>query len=102
GWRYTSPFYTEMVTTNANPSVAYRINDRLSVGAGLNVYWSELTFKQLFPGMMLGLAQDPTFKAQGDGVGIGANAGITFNVTERQPLAFTYRSPFKVEYEGAL
>lgn len=102
GWRYAAPFFTEMFTVNVNPSVGYRVNDWLSVGGGVSFYWSELTFKQFFPGFMLGLPTDPEFKAQGDGVGIGGNLGITVNITERQRLALTVRAPFEIEYEGDL
>ena len=101
-WRYAAPFFTEMFTVNVNPSVGYRVNDWLSLGAGVSFYWSELTFKQFFPGMLLGLPSDPEFKAQGDGVGIGGNAGLTVNLTERQRLALTFRAPFEIEYEGDL
>ena len=101
-WRYEAPFYTEMVTVNVNPSVGYRINDWVSVGAGVSFYWSELTFKRYFPGAMLGLAYDPEFEAQGDGIGFGGNAGLTVNLTERQRLALTFRAPFEIEYEGDL
>jgi long-chain fatty acid transport protein len=44
----------------------------------------------------------PNFEAHasGDGVGAGGNLGITWNITERQRLALTYRSTMTVDYRG--
>lgn len=96
-WRYT-PYYTEMVTINANPSVAYKINDRVSLGAGLDILWSQLTLRQFYPAIFGN--PETMVRAKGDGVGVGGNAAITFNITEKQKFAVSYRSPFDIEYEG--
>jgi long-chain fatty acid transport protein len=95
-FRYTTPWYTEMKTINANPALSYRINDQLSVGAGFDVHWSQLVFKQfIFTG-----GPDADLKAKGDGFGYGGNAGITWEFMPGHRIAATYRSPVKVEYDG--
>lgn len=99
--RYQAPWYTEMKTVDVNPSVSYRILDNLSVGAGLNVHWSELTFKRYFPWQFFG-GTEGAMKARGDGFGFGANAGITWEIVEGHRLAATYRSPIEVDYDGYL
>jgi long-chain fatty acid transport protein len=96
--RYSAPYYTELKTINLNPSAALRINDKLSIGAGLDVMYSELVFKQFlspfFPGF--------NFKAKGTGFGFSGNAGITFNLTDHQRIALTVRAPMNVDYDGHL
>lgn len=99
-FRNTTAWYTELMTIDASPSLSWRPCERVSIGAGLDVYWSQLTLKQFFPAIPpFGLPENPV-RARGDGMAVGANAGITINVTENQRLAVTYRSPFTVEYEG--
>ena len=87
-----TPFSGEMMVVDANPNIAFRINDALSVAAGLNIYYSEVEQKSF-----LGLT---TSKLTGDGDALGWNAAATWKITDRQRLAFTYRSPFTVDYDG--
>ncbi len=95
-FRYTTPSYSQLITINVNPSAAVKLTDSLSLGAGLDVMWSDLEFKQFLPGA------GPTFQAhaEGDGVGLGGNVGLTWQVTGRQRLALTYRSTMTVDYSG--
>jgi len=95
-FRYTAPWYTEMKTINANPALSYRITDQISVGAGLDVHWSQLTFKQIFPTG----GPELNVKAKGDGYGFGGNAGVTWEFMPGHKLAATYRSPVRVDYDG--
>jgi long-chain fatty acid transport protein len=43
---FNSGFYAEMVQMNINPSIAYKVNDMLSIGAGVNFARNEITLKQ--------------------------------------------------------
>ncbi len=104
--RYTSPYYAELQTININPGAAVKLHEKLRFGAGLDVMWSELTLKNYFPWMALpppiGTGTEPEGKAEmrGDGIGIGANLGLTWLVNERHRLALTYRSPVTVDLDG--
>lgn len=103
-FRYTAPNFTELKTFNINPSIAMKLGDRVSIGAGLDVMWSELTLKQFYPWVVFpgsaGTEPDGTAKAKGDGVGVGGNVGLTWNITDRQRLAVTYRSAIGIGYDG--
>jgi long-chain fatty acid transport protein len=102
-WRYSATRSADLTTINLNPSAAIRIHDRVSVGVGLDVFWSELTLKQFYPWFLVtGNVADPDgfAKAKGDGIGVGGNAAITWSITDRQRLAITYRYPVDVSYEG--
>ncbi len=106
GLRYLSPHFAELKTINLNPAVSVRLTDSLTLGAGLDVFWSQLTFKQFYPWVLFpgGAGADPdgNAKAKGDGFGFGGNAGLTWQITDRQRFAVTYRSPVTVDYEGHL
>ena len=101
-FRSATAWYTELLTFDISPALSWRINDRVSIGGGLDIIWSELTLKQYYPAFpALGISENPV-KAQAHGMGVGGNLGITVNITERQRAAVTYRTPFEIEYEGDL
>jgi long-chain fatty acid transport protein len=99
-WAYIgtggAPYYTKLTTINFNPTLSWKMGQELRVGVGLDVMWSDLEFKQsISPALPNWWA-----KAYGDGVGVGANLGITWQITDRQRLAVTYRSPMNISYNG--
>jgi long-chain fatty acid transport protein len=97
-----SLYEAEIRVINFGPSVAFKIGDSLSVGVGADIYYSDLTFKALV-GDLANAPGAPTGGAEvdkGDDVGFGGNIGVTWNVTDRQRLAFTYRSEVKMDYDG--
>jgi long-chain fatty acid transport protein len=102
-WRYQAPYFTELKTINFNPTIAIQAGEHLSLGAGLDVMWSQLTLKQFYPWFLATQNfSDPDghVNAQADGIGAGANFGATIKITERQRLALTLRTPVRVDYEG--
>lgn len=113
GLRYGAPWYTELLTINANPSLSYKITDNLFIGVGVDFFWSQLTIKQLYPWFAAGIAAgvpapvaltfpDGDFRGKGDGEGIGGNIGLTWKITDSQRVALAYRSPFDINYNGDL
>ncbi len=88
------PYESEMRMVDVTPAVALKLGDTLSVGVGVDIYWSDLTLKNADP------IGGGTVKLEGDGFGVGAHAGVTLQVTESQSLAATYSLPFSIEYEG--
>jgi len=93
---YFAPNSSQLTTVNVNPSVAVKLTDKIRLGVGLDVMWSDLEFNQ-FLSPVLPNAQA---QAEGDGVGVGGNVGLTWQVTDRQRLALTYRSTMTVDYSG--
>ncbi|MCF7848144.1 MAG: outer membrane protein transport protein [Kiritimatiellales bacterium] len=92
----------EISLINFNPTIAFKLGDRVGIGVGADIYYSTLKFKQFYPWSVIPLGPDQEAEAEADGYGFGGNAGITWNFMDRQSLAFTYRSEVKVEYEGDL
>ena len=101
--RYLAPYKSEMLTLQFNPTVAYRVNDRLSVAFGLSARYSELRFEQFFPPITVPvpLVFDETVaEAEMDGWGFGANAALSWDLTERDRIALTLRSETTVDHTG--
>lgn len=101
-FRYSAPYSAELTLINVNPTLAAKLSEQISVAAGVDVYMSRLEMKQVMPWSMLtGVAMpDGTARLNGEGMGVGGNAAITYHPTKKQSIALTYRSPVKVDYEG--
>ncbi len=91
-------YWTNLKTYNATPSVAYRINDWISIGAGVQVQYAETTFgfayNALGAGTQAGL--------NGGGWGYGFTAGVTLTPTQNLTVGLGYRSGINQKLNGAL
>jgi len=88
-----APYYSTMAVLDVSPVMAWRLCDQVSVGLGLDFYYGRMEFREVFPGA-------GAIDARGSGYAIGANAGVTWQVTDRQRLALTFRSPFDLKFQG--
>ncbi|MGB9130439.1 MAG: outer membrane protein transport protein [Thiobacillus sp.] len=97
GWigRYQA-IKSEVKTININPSIAYKVSDSLSLGAGLNIQWVEatLTNRQPLP------APVPLVTIKGDDYGWGYNLGVLWQATPATRLGLSYRSEVDYTLEG--
>lgn len=91
------PYSGSMMVVDVTPNFAIRLTDSLSVGIGMDIYHGEVEQEQFIS--ILG-PLDTRSKLTADGNALGWNAAATWKMTEKQRLAVTYRSPFKIEYEG--
>ncbi|MBS1143969.1 MAG: transporter [Proteobacteria bacterium] len=84
---------SEIKTININPSLAYRVNDKVSLGFGLNYQTidGELTRN---PGALITLKADDT--------AWGWNAGALFTLSPAMRVGISYRSPIKYRLEGTV
>ncbi len=101
--RLSAPYFAQLMTVDVSPTLAKRVSKSVAVGAGLDFMWSNLEFKQLFPLLPppAGLTGPTTsLNFEGDGTGLGAHAGLTWDVAQGHRVAVTYRAPTKVDYEG--
>jgi long-chain fatty acid transport protein len=115
-----STIKSELVTVDINPSVAYKINERISVGAGVSALYAdgELTqaidggLRTPFPpiGVPPGTAPfnwipgsntyDGHAKLTGNDWGYGYNLGLLLEPTEKTRLGIAYRSKVDLKIEG--
>lgn len=87
--------YTSIHQINLNPSVAYKVNEFVSLGAGLNYAKNEIEFRQTAP-----FVGAPEGKLKGDDTSWGYNLGAMFQFTPETRLGIAYRSKIKFELDG--
>jgi long-chain fatty acid transport protein len=96
---------TEIVTSNFNASVSYRINQQFSIGAGVDFIYGEGKLKR--QGEIIGgtNVQSTLVDVEADGWAIGGILGATYEINDKNRLGMSYRvSPTfkadgKVEYQ---
>ena len=119
---------SDLKTININPSLAYRVSERIVVGGGLNVMLADVTLTSAVDmGSVCvgGLVQNgflpaaailqcegtgaPPQELDGfadltgdnyDDVGLGYNLGITINASKATKIGIAYRSEIEIEVEG--
>jgi len=103
GWvgRYHSEKFA-IETININPSVAYKVNDQLSLGLGVNWMHIDADYRLATPAgfhPLLGpLDLDTRVKMKGEAW--GWNAGILYQATPSTRLGLSYRSQVKITPDG--
>ena len=99
--RYHSKMF-EIRSVNVNPSIAWKVNERLSLGAGVN--WMHMTaeFSRAAPFALPGVGYlgdlDATVDMKGDGW--GWNIGMIYQLTADTRVGLSYRSRVKIDADG--
>jgi long-chain fatty acid transport protein len=108
----------ELFSVNINPSISWRVNDRLSLAGGVSAVYLDSTLKSkinqtaayqllqlqgaplppLPPGVEL---NDIEQKFEGDEWGFGFNLGMHAKVTDKISFGAAYRSEIDIDVEGA-
>jgi long-chain fatty acid transport protein len=110
---------SELLTVNINPSLAFKVDDHVSVGAGISVLYADGELTQNVDLALLGnlglldpnpLPVSPPYpldgsfdtkaKLEGDDIGFGFNGGILIEPSDNTRLGLHYRSSVKLEIEG--
>ncbi len=81
---------SEIRTVNYNPSLAYRISDRVALGVGLN--YQTIDGELSRTGVLM----------KGDDASLGWNAGLLFTLSPSMRLGLSYRSAVKHTLEGTI
>lgn len=91
--------YTSIHQININPSIAYKLNDMVSLGFGVNYAKNEIEFRQNTPfASPAGLGPNAVIK--GDDGAWGYNFGAMFQVSPSTRIGMAYRSKMKFKLEG--
>jgi long-chain fatty acid transport protein len=86
---------SDLKTINLNPSLAWKANEQLSVGAGLSVQWIDVELSS-FAGAN-GIAT-----VKGDDYGWGFNLGALWNLGNDTRIGLAYRSSIDYSLEGTV
>lgn len=111
--------HSELRTVNVNPSLAYRVNEKLSIGGGLNVMYGDVDLSNRIdfgavcvaaagPATCAGLGSLPQqadgeakFSADNkDDISTGWNLGLMFDISPQTSVGMHYRSKVKMKVEG--
>lgn len=87
---------SELKTININPSVAFKVNDQLSLGFGVSAMYAEA---ELTSAVNLVVAER-TSKVKGDDWGFGYNLGAIYQATQDTRLGISYRSKVEQHLKG--
>jgi long-chain fatty acid transport protein len=78
---------SELLTVDINPSIAYRVNDNLSIGGGVSAQYADAKLTQaLFN--PLSPTKDGYAEVKADGWGFGYNLGATYEFDRQHPGRF--------------
>lgn len=113
---------TEITVLNINPSASFKVNDKLSVGFGVNVQYADATLANqidsravcmkltgdndaactnVFGLATLGnAATDSSVSLAGDNWSLGWNIGLLYDISDATRLGVAYRSNVKHEVSG--
>lgn len=94
---------TDLQTFYINPTVAYKVNDQLSVGVGVSYVLGAVVLEKKIPFVAFGYpagTPDGNFKLDGNGSGINFNAGVLWKATEDLSIGVSYRHLTDVEFDG--
>ena len=85
----------EIKTININPSIAYRVNDKVSLGFGVN--WQKIEAEYV---RQVGASVPLTSTMNLDDSAWGWNAGALFTLSPAMKVGISYRSEVKYNTEG--
>lgn len=79
-----------------NPTVAYRVNDVLSLGLGIDYMSSDISKHK----RMAAVLGEGDFHLKGDDDAWGYNIGVLIRPSEKHSIGLSYRSEIELMYEG--
>jgi long-chain fatty acid transport protein len=94
---------THIATVNFNPNISYRVNEQLSLGAGVSLVYATAELQRnagALGGMIGGDATSNLSDMEGDGYGFGWNVGALYEINKNNRLGISYKSKVKTELEG--
>lgn len=95
----------ELTGFSINPTLAFKLADRLAVGAGVDVRLSKVTLERRVP-LVSPFTQRVLDAADlrlesGTATGIGFNLGLLGKLSDSTSVGVSYRHKVKVEYDGS-
>jgi long-chain fatty acid transport protein len=95
---------SELTTIDVAPTLAVRVTEWLSIGAGLDAQYADATLENAVPNPTApggpSPATDARFQAQGDDWSVGFNVGLLVRPTPRTRIGLQYRSGIEHKLEG--
>jgi long-chain fatty acid transport protein len=89
---------TELTTINIQPSLAYKVNHWLSIGAGVDVQYAKANLESVVSDTL----QEGTSRLKGVDWSVGYNVGLLLSPTPQTDIGLHYRSAISHELEGRI
>src|SRR3954471_16489872 len=99
GWQRYSAIRSRLITLDVQPSIAVVATDWLSVGAALNVEYSDAWLSNALPNLAPG-SPDARLRLTGDGWDLGWSAGVQLRPADRVTIGLAYKSAVDHKLEG--
>ena len=80
-----------------SPTLAYKLSDKLSFGAGMNYVTGKVTLKRVLSDPF---DPHPNVTVDANGTGIGWNAGAMYKASSDLSIGVSYRSQLKIDANG--
>jgi long-chain fatty acid transport protein len=88
---------SDLKTVNINPALAFKVNDQLSLGFGINAMWIQAELTNAINAGGLG---ERSLKVKGDDWGFGYNLGAIYQVTPDTRFGLAFRSKVDQQLKG--
>jgi long-chain fatty acid transport protein len=98
--RYQATDVDLLIATVA-PTVAYKLGDRLSIGASLQYWYADLDLKLNVPSVVPN-REDGKASVNGDDTGFGFTLGAMYELTDRTRFGILYQSELQPKFHGDL
>lgn len=97
GWQgQLTAIDSEIKTINLNPTLAYKISDKVSIGGGISVQKIDAKLSAFTGSAALG-----NLSMTADDIGFGFNLGYFVQATPSTRMGLTYRSAIEYDLEGS-
>lgn len=89
----------ELLTSSVTPVIAYKVTDKLSVAAGLEIMGGLVEYNM---GVPTGSSYIGNINLEGDAIGVGYNLSVHYRFNEQWKAGFVYRSHITLGFDGDL
>ena len=91
---------SEVTAIDVNPSIAYRVNDNLSLGFGVSAQYADAKLTQALFNPFTPFTKDGYAEVKGNDWSFGFNLGATYEFDPDTRVGLSYRSQVKHTLEG--
>lgn len=100
-WQRYSAIRTRLLTLDIQPSIAFAPTDWLSLGAGLNIEYSDAFLSNALPNLAPGSA-DGRILLDANGWDLGWSAGVQLRPAPRVTIGLAYKSSISHKLDGSV
>lgn len=99
GWQRYSAIRSRLITLDIQPSLAVVATDWLSVGAAVNIQYSDAWLSNALPNLAPG-SPDARLRLTGNGWDLGWSAGVQLRPAPRATIGIAYKSAVEHKLKG--